>query len=253
MANDPPGRLGATFRASGCFGSTFRQLRLRSTHYTLEANPTQVVWPMSDSPLPADIMDSAVANFARGGGRNSIPSAHLILEVGELTPAHITAIESYVSGESGPMGVANPTIKQIRHTHHRLAQLLAGGMDETRAATMCNYSVSRVSILKSDPAFIELMAYYKSNVDAAFTDFVETAAALGQDALQEIQRRLDEAPESFTNSQMLELMRNLADRTGHAPVSKSVNININQDMADRLRSARERRALLAEATDAIEN
>lgn len=148
--------------------------------------------------------------------------------------------------------VTNSNIRHIRHTHHRLAQLLAGGMGEGLAGRLSNYSPSRVSILKSDPAFMELLALYKDKVDAEFEDFVKTAATLSMDFLQHLQQILDEQPEKITPALALEAIRTLADRSGNAPTTKSINLNLNTDVASRMRNAQLRlaQARAAEAIDA---
>lgn len=176
-----------------------------------------------------------------GLGRNPhrAPVDELITEMGELDDTHVEAARAYFAA-AVPLGIATPNIKSIRHTHHRLAQMLAIGVNEGVAAKLCNYSITRVSILKSDPAFKELLAYYADNAEDQWADFVSTAANLSMDFLQELQRQLDETPEKFTPSSVMAAIQLLADRTGHAPVSKSVNINVNTDVAQRLRSAQER-------------
>lgn len=168
-----------------------------------------------------------------------VDSSTLIYSFGPLDSSHVKIAEDHLaSGKE--LGVKNPDLKSIRHTHHRLAQLLAGGMDETRAARLCNYNPQRVSQLKGDPSFQELLAYYSSIVEEEFTDFIRTAADLSLDFLGLLQQQLDETPEKFTPSVALEAIRTLADRTGHAPVQKSQNVNVNVNLGDRLRLARER-------------
>ena len=197
---------------------------------------------MSDA-VPFNDLDFEVfpAGFGRGR-RLAVPVEQLVLETGPLTAEHIAIAQAHV--ESGAaIGVVNSELKAIRHTHHRLAQCLAGGMDETVAARLCNYSPSRVSILKSDPAFAELLAFYSGKVEEEFTDFVRVASGLGMDTLQELQKRLDEQPETFTNGHLMEMVKLTADRTGHAPVQKSVNVNVNADVGQRLNQARERLAM----------
>lgn len=194
-----------------------------------------------DPILSIEELEAVRAKFPRGyldgKGRRQVPLHEVIIECGPLTEEHVAAAQALI--ESGdPIGVQTPTIKSIRHTHHRLAQLLAGGMDEIQAAALCNYTLSRVSILKSDPAFKELLAWYSSRVDAEFADFITAASGLGLDALQELQLRLDEKPETFTNQALLELVKTTADRSGNAPIARTHNVNVNIGMGDRIRAAR---------------
>lgn len=198
---------------------------------------------MSDyTSITADVADEVMAmHFPEGlgGKRNRVPATEVFLAMEPLTAADIAAMQAHVnSGNS--LGVKAVDIKALRHTHHRLAQMLAVGVDETVAAKLCNYSVSRVSILKGDPAFAELLAHYSEEVKEEWADFVGTAANLSMDFLQELQRKLDEEPEKFSPSAIMEAIKILADRTGHAPVQKTQNVNINLNMGDKLKAARER-------------
>ncbi len=182
-----------------------------------------------------------------GGKRPKVPVEEVFLSVEPLTSSDIAAYRRQM--DSGiALGVQAVDIKALRHTHHRLAQMLAVGVDEMVAAKLCNYSISRVSILKSDPSFAELLAHYSAEVHDEWADFVGTAANLSMDFLQELQKRLDENPEQFSVNALNEALKTLADRTGHAPVAKSINVNVNTGLGDKLRAARERasRAYLAD-------
>lgn len=174
-----------------------------------------------------------------GGTRTIVPREEVFLAVDPLTRDDITAMQTHMAS-GGNLDVKPVDLKQVRHTHHRLAQLLAVGVDEFVAAKLCNYSFSRVSMLKSDPAFAELLAHYTGDVQDQWADFVGTAANLSLDVLQEMQRRLDETPEQLTPTHLIELGKFLADRTGHAPVQKSIAVNVNADVGSRLQAARER-------------
>lgn len=199
---------------------------------------------MSDTDAPLTVEEAAAltASFPPGyisKSHAALPFHEVISDYGPLDETHLAALTTHI--DSGvPMGVKAPDLKAIRNTHHRLAQLLAGGMNETQAAKLCNYSTFRVVQLKADPAFAELMAYYKAGVDEEFADFVRTAADLSMDFLGLLQQQLDETPEKFTPQVALEAIKVLADRTGNAPTTKTLNVNVNANLGDRLRSARER-------------
>lgn len=201
----------------------------------------------------AAIFDGADAllDFSSSRGKPKLDESALVIASGELTDEHLQAVATHqASGDT--LGSTASPLKALRHTHHRLAQLLAVGTDETVAAKLCNYSVSRVSILKSDPAFQELLAYYAGGVQDQWADFVATAAGLNMDFLQELQRRLDENPEQFSAASLMDAVKLLADRTGHAPVTKSVSVNVNADVGSKLEAARRRlQQLGSEAIDAV--
>ena len=125
-----------------------------------------------------------------------------------------------------------------------MAQLLAQGMAEGMVSKLCNVSLSRISILKNDPAFAELLTYYAESRDEAFADFFTAAADLSIDAVGRLREILDETPEKLTPRDLMELVKTLADRSGNAPIAKNVNLNVNTGMGDKLREARQRAAEL---------
>ena len=173
----------------------------------------------------------------------SLDRAELAVDSGELTS------EDIFEGRSREqLGVANPSLKSIRFTHHRIAQLLAGGLPTTTVAALTNYHPSRISILKQSPAFQELLAHYEGESQAEIADFVDAAKGLSMDMLHLLQEKIDEHPEQFTPSMLGELIKVLADRSGNAPVTKTQNVNVNVDMGTKLRLARERAAQIERAT-----
>ena len=143
-------------------------------------------------------------------------------------------------------GVKPPAIAKLRDRHHSLARCLAQGMSNTEASAVTGYDPSRVSILKADPTFRELISHYRSKEDSALADWSQRAASLSLMAVDEMTDRLEEAPEDFTVGQLLEVTKVLADRTGHAPVQKVQQTNINVELGNRMLAARQRLANLSE-------
>lgn len=139
-------------------------------------------------------------------------------------------------------GVRPPLVKKLRDRHHALARLLAQGMSEAEASAVTGYDRSRVSVLKGDPSFKELVAEYRGQENALFGEFTERAAVLTLSAMNEIQDRLEDEPEGFTVPMLLEVGKTFADRTGHAPVQKNLNLNANVELGSRLANARKRLA-----------
>lgn len=137
-------------------------------------------------------------------------------------------------------GVHAPAVKQLRDRHHALARALAQGISESECSAITGYSSSRISILKADSSFRELVAHYREVKGSAFADFQERAAAVSIEALNIIADRLEDEPEAVTTGQALEIVKTLADRTGHAPVSRIQQTNINVDLGGRLAAARQR-------------
>jgi len=150
-------------------------------------------------------------------------------------------------------GTRAPSIKKLRDRHHALARCLAQGMKNSEASAVTGYDPSRISILLADPTFQDLLEHYKKVENSHFADFTTRATLLSLDALNELQERLEDDPESFTQGDLRELIKLTADRTGHAPVQKVQQTNINVELGGRLAQARARiiearQSLLAEGS-----
>lgn len=134
-------------------------------------------------------------------------------------------------------------IKALRDTHHALARLLATGMGEHEASLHTGYSASRISVLKADPTFQELLAFYRSQGEVGVADFRERMNVVGLTALSVLGERLEEKPDDFNVTQLREIARDMADRTGHAPTkAPAASVNINIGLSERMQAARERTA-----------
>ena len=143
-------------------------------------------------------------------------------------------------------------LKRISERHHALARNLAGGMPEGEAAIVCGYDLSRVSILKADPTFQELLAFYRKDVQNAYRGLHDRLFGLAMDAVEELSDRLEQTPETLSVGQLIEVAKMGSDRTGFGPQSQQTNVNVNVDLASRLEAARkrvaERRATTIEGT-----
>jgi hypothetical protein len=88
-----------------------------------------------------------------------------------------------------------------------LAQLLAcGQVTDVEASYLTGYTPQRIYQLRQDPAFAELLAGYAASKELAFVDVLARMRSLGISAMEEIQARLEEAPEEFSLTKLQELM-----------------------------------------------
>lgn len=144
-------------------------------------------------------------------------------------------------------------IKRLSDRHHALARALCSGMGPGEAALICGYDISRVSILQADPAFQELLSFYREEKDRAFRSVQDKLAGMAGDALDELQTRIEDEPEKLSVNQLLQIVTMAADRTGNGPSSSLVHKD-GDGLADRLEAARERvaarRAQVIEGTKA---
>ncbi len=186
-----------------------------------------------------NILDLTLAEL---GHRPSKP-----LNVGEP----VALQESDIMLLSEDRGTQAPPIKKLRERHHSLARMLADGMKDGDAAIACGFSASRVSILKGDPAFQELVAFYRERRAERYYDGHKAMAELHLDTVMELTDRLEEKPEDFSLGHLMELAKLTADRTGLG-VSTKTNVDVRVGLADRLTSARERVLRMRDVTPAGE-
>lgn len=130
-------------------------------------------------------------------------------------------------------------LKRISDRHHALARAIASGMPDYEAAAVTGYDISRISILKSDPAFEELLSFYRAEKDRAFRSVQDKLAGIASDALDELQTRVEDTPEKLSVNQLMQLVQLGADRSGNGP-SSTTNTNVTVGAADRLEAARAR-------------
>ena len=134
--------------------------------------------------------------------------------------------------QNSSIGSVTPHLKRIRHTHHRLARLVASGVRPVEISAQTGFSPGRISTLQNDPAFAELVVFYKENEIDAFFDDKEKLLALRSDIVEELQRRVDEDGESMSIGDLMTLFKAVGDRSGIAPANKTpqggntVNLNI---------------------------
>lgn len=148
-------------------------------------------------------------------------------------------------------GVQAPQIVQMRERHHALARFIAEGKRPGEAAILCRYSQSRMSVLLSDPAFLELVAHYRVMVNEKFVDLQEKLAELALDAATILQDRMDDAPQELSDALVLQIIQVGADRTGNGP-SQKIEHNHKIGLADRLTAGKARIASIRNITPAEE-
>lgn len=157
--------------------------------------------------------------------------------VRELTEADLALLAT-------ERGVKPQTVKKLRDSHHAVARCVAQGLTGAETSAITGYTESRVSVLKADPAFQELVAFYAARLDeineAVYADSQTKIAALKSDVIDELADRLDTEPEKIATETLLDALKITADRTGDGPSTKSTNINVNLDLADRIARGRQR-------------
>ena len=137
-------------------------------------------------------------------------------------------------------GTAAPSIQRLRDRHHSLARCLASGMSNTEASAVTGYDPSRISILKKDPTFVELMTHYQDVKESSFAEFQDRAAVVASMALDRLAEAFEDEEDRPSVSMALEVAKQLGDRTGNAPITKSLNVSATVDFGSKLAEARKR-------------
>jgi len=139
-----------------------------------------------------------------GAGRKAIP-----LEFEVVRPIDAADLELL----SQPASTKPSQLKRLSDRHHSLARLLASGTPDDECAAIVGYTQSRVSVLKADPSFQELLSLYRKEVKTEFATSLEHMAGLSRDAILELRDRMEEEPGKFTNNELRALATELSDRT----------------------------------------
>lgn len=149
----------------------------------------------------------------RGSGRKVGPPV-IVGRVRSLTAEDVPALMN-----PAPLNSKPATLQSIRHSHHQLARLIAAGKPDQEISLIIGYSPAYISTLKLGADFKTLIEYYSTQKDLIFVDVMERMKVLGLSTLDEIQKRFEDAPESFTHQQMMDLTELLLIKPNKMPSS----------------------------------
>jgi hypothetical protein len=145
------------------------------------------------------------------------------------------------------------TLQTLRDSHHRIARSMAAGLPNHEIASFCGISINRVSMLKKDPAFMELVAHYRGVITAEYVrtvdNFMEVATGNMLKAATMLSDKLDDAMdkgEFLPTRDLIAIQDTGADRFGYGKMQK--NLNVNVDFASQLEQARRRSAQARDAS-----
>ena len=146
----------------------------------------------------------------------------------------VLTTEDLAPAQQGP-----PAYKRLSDRHQAVARYVAEGMSNTEISILTGYGTHTITILRGDKTFQELVGFYRANQEAQFADLRQHMAGLSIDAIVELRERIEANPEKFTPGQLMELVKLLADRTGHGP-TETKQVNVTTNIAQRLETARKR-------------
>lgn len=175
-------------------------------------------------------MSSSVASRGLGAGRPAIhPAINGVRELSQQDVAELTRGQG-------------PAVKALRDSHHRLARMIALGLRNDELLEAGGYSAGRISVLKADPAFQELIAHYRRMVDQGFVEgtdeYYRTVSANRALSARRINDKLADDEEEIPLRTLLAIHSDAADRTGYP--KRSVAVNIAVDFAAKLEKAVQR-------------
>lgn len=148
------------------------------------------------------------------------------------------AVRDLVEGEIGER--PRVSLKRLRDSHHAVAKMLARGLTEAQVSLQTGYALSRISVLKNDPSFTELMEFYRHDQDSVSESIEDKMMLMLRDFMQATHEELLD-DEEIPFPQKLEALKLLADRAGFAPIQRSINKNVNLNIGERLDAARKRK------------
>jgi hypothetical protein len=123
---------------------------------------------------------------------------------------------------------------RLRDSHHTVARLFAHGLRPEEVSGQTGYSPSRLSTLQRDPSFQELVTFYRMDAREAKQDVEMQMLLVAKDAMQAYHERVLDTPDLLEAAELREGAKVFFDRAGFSPVQRSVNKNLNLNIAQRL-------------------
>jgi hypothetical protein len=119
---------------------------------------------------------------------------------------------------------------RLRARHHQLARYIAEGKAPREAAFIVGYAPTTVGGYMQDPAFRELVDYYKAQVHHEYLDMHHKLGSLAATAVDILHERLEERPAAFTNNELRQIINDACDRSvapsRGAGTGSGVSINV---------------------------
>lgn len=137
-------------------------------------------------------------------------------------------------------GIKPSHVARLSNRHHALARALASELSVSDACAVTGYTPSRVSILRGDPSFEELIAFYQAGKGELVQDLGQKLLVNANVAAEILADRLETEPEAFGIDALHDTIKIGADRNGYGPQSKSTQVNVHVNLAGRLADARKR-------------
>jgi len=177
-----------------------------------------------------------------GPGRKGAPPA--ISGIRELEENDLLALAE--NRETKPSELV-----RLSERHHAVARYLAQGIEPGIVAAIVGLRPARISQLQADPLFAATLELHREKQNTQVDTFMEALRGLSSDAVSQLVQRLEDAPEGFKNTELMDLMKLTADRIGYAPAErKEVDVNVN--FGEQLSLARQRALAARQGSNIID-
>ena len=114
-----------------------------------------------------------------------------------------------------------PAIQKLRYKHHQLARLLVQGLSNEDCAAAIGMHPNRISMMKQDPTFQELLEHYDAQAEQSFLDVQNRLMLTGMSALERLEDKLDDDEEDLSVGELRGIMQDTFDRAGFGPTTKT--------------------------------
>lgn len=158
-----------------------------------------------------DAAEDLLSELGLGESSSGPPITKEPLFIRDLTAEDIASLSKRAAYGSQP----GQLIQKLRAPHHTLARLLAEGKKHPECSIVTGYTVEYVVMLERDPAFQELVSYYREQITPIYLNVHERLASLGAMAMEIIQERMTdpEKVKTMTTGQLREIMNDALDRS----------------------------------------
>lgn len=144
----------------------------------------------------------------------------------------------------GALTKAGAALNQYRESHHSVARLVAIGATHEHIRRITGITFRRITLFLQDPAFLELVAIYRSDVENKWNKNIDSFMDLGMGnmirAEAMISDKLDEADEKDESIPLLTLNRLSQDRADRFGYPKTSQVEHKHDFAALMDRAIER-------------
>jgi predicted transcriptional regulator len=155
----------------------------------------------------------------------------LIAEVREITKDDIEALSVMGPGVEGSAGT-------LRIRHHKIAQLIAGGLKQVEVAEILNCTQANISTLLASPSMQSLVREYLLSGWAEIEAVTRRARLAASSGVEELHRRFEQAPKNIATKDLTSATLGLLDRGGIAQRHAHVHFGLStQDIAELLKEA----------------